>query len=431
MSEARRVLLIGGGDLAGEVDGALKAAGAQVKWLEEADDESVRGALADDRPDIAIVAAREDAFPLRMALLVRHLDDDLPLLVTIFDPGITRQVSETIPNCRVTSLADIVAPSLAGPSMDPDLTAVSRDGERIIGLTGSLEEIELPPSRGRHLRSLATAVFAPFDRSAALLFYGFMGLVAMLLLEIVGAITVLDQSFADAVYGSTKSLATVGPNTAVDDGPKWFKVAIAVSMVLTLLSAASFTGGLINRFVDSRLTGLFGRRAVPRRDHVVVVGLGQVGLRLCLALRDCGVPVVAIDTKEDGENVGLARREKLPVVIGRGANQALLRRLSLPNARALAAVTPEDLVNIEVAMTARSLNEDLRIVLRAGDGDVADETRSLLRIGHVLDVHRLGAAYIAGVALGSDAEGVAMAEGRAQLLLPGGKREPFPLEIAT
>ena len=129
--------------------------------------------------------------------------------------------------------------------------------------------------------------------------------------------------------------------------------------------------------------------------------------------------------------MGLAKREKLPVVIGRGANQALLRRLSLPNARALAAVTPADLVNIEAAMMARSLNEDLRIVLRAGDGDVADETKSLLRIGHVLDVHRLGAAYIAGIALGSDAEGVAMAEGRAQLLLPDGKRKPFPLEIAT
>ena len=71
-------------------------------------------------------------------------------------------------------------------------------------------------------------------------------------------------------------------------------------MLLTLLSAACFTGGLINRLVDSRLTGLLGRRAVPRRDHVVVVGLGQVGLRLCLLLRECGVPVVAVDTEADG-----------------------------------------------------------------------------------------------------------------------------------
>ena len=40
-------------------------------------------------------------------------------------------------------------------------------------------------------------------------------------------------------------------------------VAVAASMLLTLISAACFTGGLINRLVDSRLTGLAGRRAVP------------------------------------------------------------------------------------------------------------------------------------------------------------------------
>jgi voltage-gated potassium channel Kch len=252
----------------------------------------------------------------------------------------------------------------------------------------------------------------------------------MLIFETVGSMIVLDQAAADAFYGSTKSLATVGPNPAVDDGPKWFKVTIVASMLLTLFSAACFTGGLINRLVDSRLTGLIGRRAVPRRDHVVVVGLGQVGLRLCLLLRECGVPVVAVDTEAEGENVGFARRVKLPVVIGRGANPDVLRRLSLSRARSIALVTPIDLRNIEAAVAARAGDEDLRVVLRAGDGDLADETRSLERIGHVLDVHRLGAAYIAGLALGKDAVGVAVRDGRPQLALRDGTWEEFPLEIA-
>ena len=256
----------------------------------------------------------------------------------------------------MTSLADIVAPTLAGPCIDPDLLAVRRkDGARV-GLDERLEEVDLPPQQARRVRSLVTAFLHPYDRSAALLIYGFAGLVLMLTFELFGAMIVLDQGFADAFYGSTKSLATVGPNTAVDDGPKWFKVAIGCSVILTLLSAASFTGGLINRFVDSSLTGLFGKRAVPRRDHVIVVGLGQVGLRLCMLLRECGVLVVAVDADPDSETVGLARRLKIPVVIGRGANPAVLRRLSPRSARAFAAVTDEDLVNIESALTARSLN---------------------------------------------------------------------------
>ena len=429
MADRRRVLLVGGGDLAEEVCEGLKAAGAELTWLEHADDDSLREAV-EAGPDVVCVATRDDAFPLRISLLVRHLDEDVPLLVTIFDPGIAKQIEETIPRCRVTSLADIVAPSLAGPCISEDLLGVLRDGERTVGLDQGLEEVELPPRQAHRLRSLATAVLQPYDRSAALLFYGFAGLVAMLGFELFGAMIVLDQGFADAFYGSAKSLTTVGPNTAVDEGPKWFKAAIACSVILTLLSAACFTGGLINRFVDSRLTGLIGKRAVPRRDHVIVIGLGQVGLRLCMLLRECGVLVVAVDADEDSETVGLARRLRIPVVIGRGANPEVLRRLSPRTARAFAAVTDEDLANIESALTARSLNEELRIVLRAGDGDVSEDTNSLQRLGHVVDVHRLGAAYIAGIALGSDADAVALRDGRAELLLAGGERERSPLEVA-
>ena len=61
---------------------------------------------------------------------------------------------------------------------------------------------------------------------------------------------------------------------------------------------------------------------------MIVIGLGQVGLRLCMLLRECGVLVVAVDADPDSETVGLARRLQIPVVIGRGANPAVLRRLS-------------------------------------------------------------------------------------------------------
>ena len=61
-------------------------------------------------------------------------------------------------------------------------------------------------------------------------------------------------------------------------------------------------------------------------------------------------------------------------------------------------------------MAARAADDDLRVLLRAGDGDVADETQSLERIGHVVDVHRLGAVFIAGLVLGRAPEAVAVRE---------------------
>jgi hypothetical protein len=413
----RKVLLAGLGDLFAEVGAALEERGAEVRRCEEPDDAAVRDALADQRPDVVCLVAPSDELPLRLALLVRHLDEDVPIVATIFDASLAHQLEDAVPHVDVTSLAEIAAPSLAGPCIEDGLAGVLPGGDGVPQAIGDdLGRRDVHPPASRWARALFTAIFKPYDRSAALLFYGAIGLVTMLVAETVGAMIVLEQGFPDALYGSTKSLATVGPNTAVQKGPGWFKLAMVATMLLTLLSAACFTGGLIDRLTSRRLTGLVGLNAVPRRDHVVVVGLGQVGYRLCTLLRECGIPVVVVEADEDDESVGHARRDKLPIVIGRGADPVVLRRLSLDRARALAAVTPDDLTNVEVAMTARSLAEDLRVVLRAGDGEVAQETGSLFRIGHVIDVHRVAAALIAARALGGDERAVVAVDGEAKLL---------------
>ncbi len=70
-------------------------------------------------------------------------------------------------------------------------------------------------------------------------------------------------------------------------------------MIAALGFTAIFTAGLIDRLLDRRLTAILGSRSVPRKGHVVVVGLGNVGLRLCLVLRDLGVRVLAVETDAD------------------------------------------------------------------------------------------------------------------------------------
>ena len=418
------VLLIGDGDLADETGAALEDAGAEVQRIEAPDEDAVREALG-RRVDRVAVVSRADAVALRVALMVRSLDADVPLLVTIFEPTVADQVREAIPPCTVTSMADIVAPSIAGPCIAEDLIAV-REGDPPVGIketADGIEEVSLtPPSRHR-VRALAHAIVRPYDKSAALMLWGALGLVFMLLLETAVLVAALEEHPIDALYGSAKTLVTVDPADGVRNGPKSVKLFLTITMLIALVLEAAFTAGLVNRLIDRRLTGLLGRRAVPREDHVVVVGLGQLGLRLCIVLRRCGVPLVAIDDREDGENVGLARELKLPVVIGRGADPSVLRRLSLRNACALAAVTDDDLENLSIAMTARSINPDLRIVLRAGDGRIANETRSLFRVGLVRDVHRLAAALLAAMATGSSATRVVCRGEDEHVLLDDGRLE--------
>jgi hypothetical protein len=426
------VVVIGEGDLTDETVRALEASGARVVRLLTPDEADVRGAIEDADVDAVAVVARTDAIVLRMALMVRAVSQDMRLVLTIFDPTMAEQVSSVVANTRVTSLADIVAPSLAGPCIDERYTSLAIKDGKPVGLVerdGGVAEEPIDSPRPHRIEALARALFTPHDRSAGMLLFGAIGLAAIFALETVTAVFTLDESVIDATYGSAKTLVTVDPNPDVADGPGWYKLFTSATMLVALLFAAAFTAGLVNRVVARRLTGIVGRRAVPRRDHVVVVGLGQVGMRLCLLLRACRIPVVAVESDEDAESVGIAEELGRPVVLGRGGDPSLMRRLSLHRARAVAAVTADDLENISVAMTARGIHADIRTVLRVGDGAIANETRSLLALGLVRDVHRLAAALLAVEILGGDAESVVCLGDDTHLRFPDGRLERA--ELAT
>lgn len=133
----RTVVVIGDGDLSEETVRALEASGVQVSHLREPDGEEVRAALEGDRVDSVAVVGRADAVVLRHALTVRSVSDEVLLLLTIFDPTMAEQMRDRLGHTHVTSLADIVAPSLAGPCIDERFTAVGdRDG-RTVGLIDS------------------------------------------------------------------------------------------------------------------------------------------------------------------------------------------------------------------------------------------------------------------------------------------------------
>jgi Trk K+ transport system NAD-binding subunit len=429
------VLLIGDGDLADEVCLALEALDTGVTRLRTPDQGDVDDVFAAGPVARAVVVSRSDAFALRGALMVRHADEDVELLVTYFDPATRGELEKRIDRCRLCSMADIVAPTLAGPCLDEDFGSLRvQDDGTVTGVRvedGRLHTASVDVRVPHRAGALARAVLRPYDVSAALLFYGAAGLLIVLLVETFSAMAVLGQGFVDAFYGATKTLVTVDPNDKVTDGPKWFKTFIAITMLLALVFEAFFTAGLVNRLVDRRLTGMLGRRTVPRRDHVVVVGMGQVGLQLALLLRRARVGVVAVDDREQGEHVGRLREEKLPVVIGRGADISLLRKLSLEHACALAAVTDDDLENLSIAMAALAIRPDLRVVLRVGDGKLANETRSLFRVGLVRDVHRIAAVLIAAQATGSEAQEVVPHGDEAHLVFGNGRVERAALAAAA
>jgi Trk K+ transport system NAD-binding subunit len=107
----------------------------------------------------------------------------------------------------------------------------------------------------------------------------------------------------------------------------------------------------------------------------------------------------------------------------------VLQRLSLGRARALAAVTSDEIENIAAAVAALAIRENMRTVLRAGSGDVLDETRALFRIGAVRDVYRIGGTLLASAALGLPAEEAFIVEETVWVIRPDGRLEPFDAHV--
>jgi voltage-gated potassium channel Kch len=405
----RHVLLVGDGELAAAIAATVEDGGATVERLTAPNDIELREALERGVSAVAVID-RDDIAALRLALVIEYVSPDVPLLVTIFDRTVAEQLQRVAPNCHVMSLADVTVPSLVGPCVSEELIALWSHGPSPAAIVSSPQGPRaVPPQQYREGRARRFAHFIgnqlrPPDRGAWLLLIGVGGLGMILVVDTALGWLVRDESFITAFYSATSTVATLAPARLIDRRPSWDQGISALMLLTSLALTAMFTAGLVDRMLGTRLAGLVGLRALPRRDHVIVVGLGQIGLRLCLELRALGVPVVAIERDPDAPNVRLAQEYRIPVVIGRGGDRFLLRRLAIGRARAIAAVTSNELENIAVVMAALAERPEVRVVLRAGGSDVVTETRLLFKIAVVRDLVGLGAACFAAMLLGVDAE---------------------------
>jgi voltage-gated potassium channel Kch len=370
-----------------------------VTHLLHPSDVALREAL-DESVDAVAVLVRGDVTALRYALLVEHLRPGVRLVVTIFDRTLSEQLLRVVPNCQISSPADIAVPSIAAACLADGTLAVdvtSAPARRLIREDNELRFIPFGAAhrtRRQVARTLLGRVRA-HDDATRILLLGVLGLLVVLVSDWILTATALHRAAGDALFAATRVVTTVGPGDADTHGRTWYVVLASIFMLITIILTAIFTAGVVNRVLSARSLALFGSRVPPRRDHVVIVGLGQVGLRLAIAVRRLGIRVIVVEKDPAVANLRLAKAAGVPVLIGNGEDRKILHRVALHRARALAAMGASDLDNIEVSIAALAVAPQVPVVLRAGEDDVIAETRSLFRIGEVRDVSALTAAAVA------------------------------------
>jgi voltage-gated potassium channel Kch len=358
------VLVLGEeGGLGASLVRKLEQAGTAVRAALSLSDSQTAEILRDGRWSAVAVVTRDDVLALRLTLLSAHLRPDLPLWVTMFDRTITRELQHVVPAVHVLSPAELVANDLAEHCVEVAQHAVGRrrTGMRVV------------------------------DDALRLMVVAGSGMLAALAFEAIIAMIALHESLIDALYYSTRSVATVAGTPGAGSGAAWYKALSAADTLAALLLVAVFTAALVRRLSRPRLTTLLGPRAAPGHGHVLLVGFGQVGFRLAQELLRRGVAVIGVEQDPDAPCVRLARHAGIPVAIGRGDDRETLERLGIKRCAAVAAVTSTDLVNVAVGLAASDLAPNIPLVLRLGDGEVAAETDSLLHLGRICDAHKIAA----------------------------------------
>ena len=354
------------------------------------------------------VVWHDDVDNFHAGLRASELNPGLRLVLAIFNRRLGDHIRQLFPDCTVLSGTAMSAPSFVAAALGepaPSHVRVQRrtlyvarqsdvePGHVLCGIATLADDPEvpllLPPGTADADLVLAVADGTPRDPLARrrdpartltgvlrrLIWHRF-GLVFAVLLALVaagfGLIVSAGYSLSNSVYLTLMDL-TGSALTGVR-----LHGAEKTSQVLLTFDGMAFIPVVTALVVGARLTGSVRRAPRPPGDHVIVVGLGNVGSSVTGQLHDLGFDVVCIDNNPDALGIPMARQLGLPVVVGDAFREETLRAAGLETCLALVSVTSSDIVNLETALNARALREDVRIVLRLANDDLAERMQKTI-----------------------------------------------------
>ncbi len=214
--------------------------------------------------------------------------------------------------------------------------------------------------------------------------------------------------FLSSLYFTIETVATVGyGDYSFARQSPWLLacgiILIVAGVALVSTAFALFTNILVSRRIERSL----GRRQVPGMvDHVIVIGLGAVGISVVRRLVVEGESVVVIERDTDNRYLAQARALGVPVIIADATQLQTHRMVNIADAKAVAVLTSADLTNIETGLSVReSLGarwDDVPVVLRVFDRELAQMMERSFGFQHVRSTSALAAPWFVGAALGLD-----------------------------
>lgn len=369
------------------------------------------------RAGAVIAATDDDLVNLVIALHARKAAPEVPVVVRLFDEDLASHLKETLGVRAAFSASSLSAPAFVAAALgDRAVQAFEAGGEAWV-------VDELPGEAGGAnagivlTRRQRAAPASPREKGAAFLRgvrgawgdmprglrFAVFAMLALVVTSIGLFRLVLRLPLVDAYYFVITTITTTGyGDISLQAAPAWVKVYGTLVMISGCALFAVLFSVITDVLLRTRLGDVMARGAAELHGHVVVAGMGNVGVRVLRELARHGEEMVVVQKDEDGP-FGTVARTLAPVVVGDAGAAETLRKAGVSGAKTVLALTNDDLTNLSVVVASRRLNPRCRVVARIFDRALAGRLSESLRIDAVVSPADAAAPTFVVAALDPDA----------------------------
>ncbi|AIY74888.1 TPA: TrkA family potassium uptake protein [Bacillus tropicus] len=196
----------------------------------------------------------------------------------------------------------------------------------------------------------------------------------VVILGTLGFMTIEEISLFQAFWMTMITVLTVGYGDAVPitQAGKVFALLIIpvgvgiVTYAIGVVAAMIIEGNLFHAVRRKKMD----KQIAQLQNHIIVCGCGRVGLQVVHELQEKKIPFVVVDKDES-----ILEKEKLLYVHGDATEDQVLYHAGISKAAGLVAIVANDAENVFITLTARGLNDAIKIVARAEKPETEDKLK--------------------------------------------------------
>jgi voltage-gated potassium channel len=220
-------------------------------------------------------------------------------------------------------------------------------------------------------------------------------LFAIVLIGISGYMSIEDFGLVDAFYMTIITLTTVGFGEVQplnDDGKVFTAILSFISLGFFAYSVSVVTTYFVEGQMNYLVLGYRKKKIKHMENHVIVIGFGRNGQQVIEELEAHNQPFVVIDQSHDVLQHYTGKPFRF--IEGDATEDAVLEKAGVAKALSIVTTLPNDADNLFVALTARSLSDNIRIVSRASS-ESAEKKLRFAGVKSVVMPEKIGGAHMA------------------------------------